>query len=102
MNKETDNVLKMEKAHISAVKRRILYIDIALAPIIIVLSFVVHDDTKMQLVASSVLTISSILFAYYSFKIGRVIKKATGYEPKNGLIFVHVVNMIIFSIGAAG
>ena len=45
MSKETDNVMKIEKAHISKVKRGIFFIDIALGPIIIVISFVVNDDT---------------------------------------------------------
>ena len=106
LNKETDDVLKVEKERIRVVKRNMLIADISLA-FLVVLTFALfeykgptdYDDSTRKTIQSILIAVFSILFAAFALKIGRVIKAETGKEPKNGLIYLHVVNMIAFTIG---
>ena len=38
--------------------------------------------------------IACSLFAFYAVKLAIMIKKQTGQKPRNGLVFIHVMNSI--------
>lgn len=80
LNKETDDVLKVEKERIRVVKRNMLIADISLA-LLVTLIFVLfeykgpkdYDDSTRKTIQSILMAVFSILFAAFALKIGRVI-----------------------------